>query len=332
MKKTFIVFIYFNFISGLFAQSTVNYQRAEYIEKHYPMAVAEMSRSGVPASITLAQGALESGNGRSTLAQKANNHFGIKCHEGWQGRAIYHDDDAKNECFRSYRSIEESYSDHSDFLMTRQRYAFLFTLDPYDYKGWARGLKTAGYATDPNYANSLIRIIEEFDLQKYDMLPYTQGLVAGKMVKAGNIAGREIFENNRVKYIIALPGDNLYSLAEELGKMEWELPRYNDLSPDDVQEAGQVIYTQPKRRKAAGGNKEHIVRAGETLYDISQIYAIRLDRLYKLNRIPEGSEAKEGSVLQLRKAIKDSDPQPELYEALPPEGDEFQIRFEFDLD
>jgi flagellum-specific peptidoglycan hydrolase FlgJ len=182
--------------------------RSEYFETFREMAVHEMHRSGVPASITLAQGALESGDGNSTLARSANNHFGIKCHNDWNGRKIYYDDDAKNECFRKYPSVEDSYRDHSDYLREKQRYAFLFELDPLDYKGWARGLKKAGYATNPSYASKLIEIIDEYDLHRYDRMGDIAQVHHRRPPRpASHIATRTILEKNRVKYVLALPGD-----------------------------------------------------------------------------------------------------------------------------
>ena len=141
-----------------------------YIEKWAPVAVEEMYRSGVPASITLAQGILESRYGLSELASKGNNHFGIKCHKDWKGRTMAYDDDAKGECFRVYDSAQESFRDHSDFLRYRDRYKFLFEFDTKDYKSWAYGLKKAGYATDPNYPAKLIKYIEDYGLSRYDSM------------------------------------------------------------------------------------------------------------------------------------------------------------------
>lgn len=149
----------------LLAQSK---SRSQYIEEYHELAIKEMNRVGIPASITLAQGMLESGNGNSTLARKSNNHFGIKCHNDWKGKRVYHDDDRKGECFRKYKTVYQSYIDHSDFLTGKQRYASLFELKTTDYKGWAKGLKKAGYATDPKYAHRLIEIIEENNLDRFD--------------------------------------------------------------------------------------------------------------------------------------------------------------------
>ncbi|MBN2482409.1 MAG: glucosaminidase domain-containing protein [Bacteroidales bacterium] len=316
---------------NLQGQSSNSGRRVEYFQKYYVLAIEEMIRSGIPASITLAQGALESGDGNSRLARQANNHFGIKCHDDWNGRTIKHDDDSRNECFRSYNSVEDSYRDHSDFLNGRQRYAFLFELEPTDYKGWARGLKNAGYATSRDYASALIKIIEDYNLQQYDLIALNdRGFRGSSHISSSSLAQRQIMENNRVKYIITKEGDNFPSLANDLEKMLWELPRYNDLTPYDSLGAGRIIYLQPKRNKAEMGNKTHIVKSGETMFDISQLYAVKLDRLYDLNRMPYGTEPEAGAVLQLRKALKIKEPAGEADE---PDirVTEDEVEMEFDL-
>ena len=179
--------------------------REEYINTFSELAMREMSRVGIPASITLAQGCLESNNGNSTLATRGNNHFGIKCHE-WEGKKIYHDDDKRNECFRSYASAYESYKDHSHFLTSKQRYASLFELTPHDYRGWAKGLKKTGYATANNYATLLIRIIEENDLYRYDLFVLEGDLdeyLDSASTSAGQIfqTDRSILLNNNIEYV-----------------------------------------------------------------------------------------------------------------------------------
>lgn len=263
--------------------------RSDYIAKYSDIAITEMRRTGIPASIKMAQAILESGGGNSRLAREGNNHFGIKCHE-WSGRRIYHDDDKRNECFRSYRNPEDSFRDHSEFLTTRSRYASLFELDPYDYKAWARGLRAAGYATNPNYDRLLIRIIEENELYMLD-----RGViaVAGQQPAASiepwsepappHSTGREIRIRNRIKYIIAQEGDTYRSITAEMGLMNWELSRYNDISPSSGINAGDIIYLQPKRNRAARGSEIHTVRTGETMHFISQLYGIKLDRLLRRN-------------------------------------------------
>lgn len=297
-----------------------------YINQYSALAMKEMRRTGVPASITLAQGIIESDYGRSTLAREANNHFGIKCHNGWKGRKIYHDDDKRNECFRSYRQVTESYYDHSDFLRQGSRYSFLFELQPDDYKGWARGLKSAGYATNPRYAQMLIDMISENDLHIYDHIAMSNKDIDGIYRGGGNeilndnseianiressirtddtfIIEREnrVKTRNRIKYIRVRENDTFESLIEEFDLLRWELYRYNDLDENDELYEGQILYLQPKRKKAAAGNDFHILKEGETMYDVSQLYGIRLNALYRNNRMESGYEPPAGTELWLRK-------------------------------
>ncbi|HLO60366.1 MAG TPA: glucosaminidase domain-containing protein [Bacteroidales bacterium] len=289
----------------LLAQYPEKMTRPMYFDKYREIAIREMNRSGVPASITLAQGALESGDGNSRLARVANNHFGIKCHNDWDGKTILEDDETRNECFRKYASVEDSYRDHSDYLRSKTRYAFLFELNPTDYKGWARGLKKAGYATNPHYAESIIKIIEDFGLNTYDRMAVDDVKEnRDKNPVAPNAAKRPVLERNRVKYILAKKGDTFESVTAELGKLSWELPQYNDLSDVDSLKAGQVVYIQPKRKRAEAGKETHIVKEGETMYTISQFYAVRLDKLYSMNNMQPGTKLVPGSVLQLRKAVR----------------------------
>ena len=282
--------------------------RQEYIETFKELAMQEMVKSGIPASITLAQGILESGNGNSTLARKANNHFGIKCHD-WDGPSVNHDDDEKDECFRKYKSAEQSYHDHSEFLTTRNRYAFLFELQPDDYKGWAKGLKKAGYATSSTYSKALINVIEDNKLYELDAF-----VIANKNNKwkktpvaqteyAGN---RKILYNNRVKFVLAKLGDSFESLANELDMLDWQLPKYNECSITADLNEGDTIYLQPKRKKASIEHNTHLVEKGETLYDISQKYAVRSDKLRERNLLADKEEPKIGQLLLLRKRVKGS--------------------------
>jgi LysM repeat protein len=279
--------------------------RLQYFEKFHDMAIDEMHRSGVPASITLAQGALESGDGNSSLAREANNHFGIKCHDDWTGRKVYQDDDSRDECFRKYPSVEDSYRDHTDYLKSKSRYAFLFELKLTDYKGWARGLKKAGYATSPSYADRLIKIIEDFGLSRYDdmVIPEAQEHRKSRHTNE-KVNMREVLETNRVKYVRAVPGDTYGTITKELGKLDWEIPEYNDAAAGDSIVPGQVVYIQPKRNRAQPGNKEHVFKTGETMRMVSQLYAIKLERLYKLNNLKPGTQPETGTKLQLRKALK----------------------------
>lgn len=271
------------------------------------IAVNNMKQYGVPASITLAQAMLESDNGNSTLAVKANNHFGIKCHKEWTGATIYHDDDRKGECFRKYKNPEQSFNDHSLFLRGGKRYAFLFDLKPTDYKAWAHGLKKAGYATNPKYAELLIKIIEENELYRFD-----QGIVVALKPPKPVVTDwdnyeidlyktRPVFIRNRVKYIVAKDGDTFESLARELDLMPWQLYRYNDLTRDSAIRAGQELYIQPKRWKAERSNPVHTVEPGESMYKISQMYGVKLKALYRKNRMNPGDEPEVGQLIYLRK-------------------------------
>lgn len=343
--------------SGSPGAPTPNYA-IEYMNKYSTLAVSEMRRTGIPASITLAQGMLESNYGRSTLATKGNNHFGIKCHNDWRGEKIYYDDNRRGECFRSYPTAEESYRDHSDFLTTVSRYKDLFKLSRTDYKGWAHGLRKAGYATDPKYATLLINKIDDYGLHAYDtssapaasgQAPATPDLeqktgqqpvtTAPKQTTGQQPAnpaqktadtirippvqkttdpvqtqteiqapikiislnkGRKVRENNGVQYVIAAEGDTYKSIAEEYQLLALEVSRYNDLPPEASLKPGQFIYLQPKRSKAAEGNSIHIVKAGETMYILSQRYAVKLSSLYKMNVMDEGTECVPGQKVRIR--------------------------------
>lgn len=266
----------------------------DYIKKYRKIAVEEMERYHIPASITLAQGLLESGAGRSTLARKSNNHFGIKCGSRWEGRTVRHDDDARNECFRAYKHPRDSYEDHSKFLRTGARYAFLFRLKITDYKGWARGLKKAGYATDPRYADRLINIIELYELDQYD--------------RKGGLKWAEDFPNphqpylaNELLYIIARRGDTFESLSKEMGISKKKIRKYNELPKDYKFQGGEIVYLEKKRSRATKDHICYTVRPGDSMYSISQKFGVRLSRLYKMNNMkPESPAPKVGEILRLR--------------------------------
>lgn len=292
--------------------------REEYIGKYKHVAIQKMKEYGIPASITLAQACLESDNGNSVLAVQANNHFGIKCHDTWTGEKIYHDDDAKGECFRSYKNAKHSFDDHSDFLRYRKRYEFLFDLDPKDYKAWASGLKKAGYATNPNYANMLIKIIEDNQLYKYDAELSEKEVASGvprpsevnKIIDIDHfvvMVGREVFTRNGVEYVIAKQNDTYYRIADEFGLSVQQIISYNDLIEKSSRiQKGDVIYIQPKRNKADKYHPIHIVEEGETMQSISQLYGIKMKALYKKNRMNmiEEQQPVPGQELYLRKSIK----------------------------
>ncbi len=335
----------------------------DYIEKYKKEAIEGMDRFGVPASITLAQGLLESGAGRSELTKKSNNHFGIKCGRNWTGDKVYYDDDEKHECFRKYASALESYEDHCLFLKRNPRYASLFQLSKTDYKGWANGLKAAGYATNPRYAQLLIGLIEDYDLAKYDKMksgaepeknfkPQSttpsqtdktdpkhdkkQDKKKKKQPKAkkgerktalgrflserkaqskdekerdrifeeteyiGEIAAfrsHDIKKVNGVKCVVAYRGDTYEAIAEEFGKFESELLKYNEVKYGAQPKIGEYVYLQKKKKT---GNGTYVAENGETVYDIAQRTGVRLKSLYELNGLTYGKEVKAGDVLRLK--------------------------------
>lgn len=309
-----------------------NISKEQYIETYKTMAVRKMEEHGIPASITLAQGILESNSGNSTLARKANNHFGIKCHKDWKGATYYHNDDRPNECFRKYKTAEGSYDDHSLFLRGYSRYAFLFDLKPTDYKAWAHGLKKAGYATAPTYAEMLIRVIEENNLHRFDtgvevaVESPTKGTgdQYGIINKEGKVEKRDgsqlavdesgytidmynvrkVYIRNRIKYIKVREGDTFEKLTRELNMMPYQLYKYNELGRSTILQEGQELYIQPKRRKAEINHKVHVAEAGETMYQISQKYGIKLKSLYRLNAMDKGNEPEEGQLIYLRRKKK----------------------------
>ena len=266
----------------------------DYIHKYKDIAVKEMKRYHIPASITLAQGLLESGAGRSTLARKSNNHFGIKCGGDWKGRTVRHDDDARNECFRAYKHPKDSYEDHSKFLISRSRYSSLFKLKITDYRGWAHGLKKAGYATDPRYAYRLIDIIETYDLYRYDT---KKGL---KWMKR-NPNPHQLYLANGLCYVVVRQGDTWKGISRELDISRRKLRKYNDLFKGYELKVGDVLYLEEKHRRAQPNHVLHRVQPGESLHGISQKYGIRLQRLYKMNKFKKNQPTPPvGTCLRLR--------------------------------
>lgn len=273
-----------------------------YINKYSPMAVQQMQKYRIPASITLAQGLLESAAGRSTLATEANNHFGIKTGGVWTGPYVVRDDDAKGEHFRKYNSAAESFEDHSQFLL-KKRYAELFTLSPTDYKGWAHGLKRCGYATNPVYAESLISIIENYKLYAYDTASGRQQLMGPGA--AGTLSAwfdtHPVMACNKNYYIIVQPGDNLEMIAAATGVRKRKLLRYNELPKHYQVKAGDVIYLEKKRSHAHKSfkNHPHQVQPGESIYDISQMYGITVKSIYKMNHLPDDYSCRVGDQLRV---------------------------------
>ncbi len=264
-----------------------------YVEKYAPVAVDQMQRYGVPASITLAQGLLESAAGTSRLATQGNNHFGIKCGGTWKGRYMLMTDDAPNEKFRVYRNAKESYEDHSTFLRNGRRYASLFSLSITDYKGWAHGLKRAGYATNPRYAYLLIDLIETYRLTRFDKKNHESRHDRKEREKKERIqqqmAAIEVRRCNGQFYILAKAGDTYASLSKMTGIREKKLRAYNDAEDGMEPQTGLPVFLGKKARKAMkvkGAGRYHVMEAGESLYTISQRYGIRLANLCKMNPLP----------------------------------------------
>ena len=330
-----------------------------YVNTYRDLAIREEQRTGVPASITLAQGILETEAGTSDLVRKSNNHFGIKCKDYWKGERVYHDDDLRSECFRKYPTAEESYRDHSDFLRASTRYESLFSLDPEDYKGWAWGLKKAGYATNPKYSQQLIKYIEDYDLQIYTLVALgkkqitnngplaknsgrsenstqsatqtTTGTVEPKSPAVlNNIDSRSgpeasqpakpvnypegEFRINDTKVIYARQGTSLLAISDQYDIRLKHLVDFNDLEENlNVLETDQLIYLQRKRKH--GENDFHIVEEGESLYDISQKEAVRLNSLMKYNLLEPEMEPAPGERIYLKST---AEARPVLVSELPP--------------
>lgn len=308
MRYFLFVVIYIAGILSGFAQIT----RKEYIERYQVLAIDEMNRSGIPASIKMAQACLESGNGNSELSRKSNNHFGIKCKSSWKGKSVRYDDDAKNECFRKYNSVKDSYIDHTDFLLNNPRYAFLFQLESNDYVGWAHGLKKAGYATARDYAHRLIKIIEKNQLYHLDyrvgneqILTYSEHAV-NRNVVSDNLSidlynSHPVAIRNNLKTVVAKAGDTYDIIAEELGKKAWELYKFNDQPEGYRPHKNEIIYIEAKHKKAGRrGELTHRVNPGETMHYISQVYGLKLKPLLKRNGLKYGEEPRTEEVIYLR--------------------------------
>jgi len=263
--------------------------RKEYIEKYSSLAVKQMHQYKIPASITLAQGILESNNGNSRLAVKANNHFGIKCH-GWEGKKIFADDDKKNECFRNYKNVLESFVDHSLFLNKYSRYQFLFDYKITDYKSWARGLKKAGYATNSKYPELLIKIIEENKLYQFDSKKIDMNLISGK---------RNIYMHpNKIKYVISENQETYETIAKSLNIKLKQILKYNDDKKLSVLKLGTKVFIKPKRNRSK--QRTHVVNKGEDLRLISQTYGIKMKSLKKRNELILKNGLNNGDKLRLR--------------------------------
>ena len=318
--------------------------RLAYIEKYSALAVSEMQRTGVPASITLAQALVESAAGSSPLAVHANNHFGLKCHADWTGEKYYHDDDSAQECFRAFASAEDSFRAHSDFLRNRERYKSLFDLDPTDYKGWARGLRRAGYATDPAYVTKLVNLIEDFQLYRFDRdvavgvpapreeeqarlqeaepeLPASAETAAaalpalrpesvpdapgmpepGYSESAVVSLTRPVYRENGVPYVRIVEGETLQSIADDNHLFVQQLLRYNDMAVERPLAPGTRVYLARKKDQVSQAGRYLVERDGETLWEISQLFGVRLDKLRLYNILLGSGPFEAGDTVILRK-------------------------------
>jgi len=303
--------------SGVPAQVSVN--GVNYVNTYKALAIAEEQRTGVPAAITLAQGLHESEAGTSELVKGSNNHFGIKCKADWKGAVFYHDDDSRQECFRSYLTAADSYRDHSDFLRQGSRYAFLFQLDPTDYEGWAYGLKKAGYATNSRYSQILIKLIRDYNLEQYTMIAIGKMAASDEVVLkapgggAGSmdsvkrdaaIAGPEVsypegeFLINRTRVVYVQAGVALLTIANRYEVPLGRLLEFNEMKEEDILIKGQLIYLQRKRR--AGSVEYHVVREGEGMYEMAQAEGVRLRDLLEMNQLSEGEQPAVGERIYLQ--------------------------------
>ena len=306
--------------------------KEQYIEQYKQLAIDDMEKYGIPASIKMAQALLESDAGNSRLARQANNHFGIKCKKDWTGETIHHDDDAPQECFRKYPSAQDSFHDHSEFLDRSPRYQGLFELDPLDYKAWAHGLKAAGYATNPKYPELLIKLIEDYKLYLLDKgevateaIPapapksepvqtiVEEPISAPELVNAAvqvdvdnyvlalhNRGGYDIYLNNGCEFVVAAEGDDINSLSQSLDISIKRLRKMNDLTLDGDFAGGEPVYIKPKAKRSENGHLLHTVREGETLHSISQTYGIRLKKLATMNHLTGDGRIFAGQQLKLR--------------------------------
>lgn len=315
LLSTFLFALICNFA---FAQSPATI--LQYIQTYRNAAIAEEIRTGVPAAITLAQGIHETGAGTSDLVLASNNHFGIKCN-GWTGKTVSHDDDAKGECFRKYDDPLDSYKDHSEFLKNRPYYVSLFKLDPTDYKAWAYGLKKAGYATNPKYAQILIKLIEDYDLQQYTLLALSGKLFdTGDAVYASNVKTETsggakiiepvkavvktynyppgIFKINETNVVFVKKGIAFLKVAGDNNISLSRLFEFNDMKPVDIAEKDQLIFLQRKRK--VGTEEFHIMQEDETVYDVAQAEGIRLESLLEYNLLKKNMQPAVGEKLNLK--------------------------------
>jgi hypothetical protein len=319
-------------LAGRKLQAQMSVNGILYVNTYKALAMVEEQRAGIPAAIILAQGLHESEAGTSELVKQSNNHFGIKCKDDWKGQVVYHDDDSRQECFRSYATAADSYRDHSDFLRRSGRYSFLFDLDPADYEGWAYGLKKAGYATNIKYSQILIKLIKDYNLQQYSLIatgkmrpedevvlvapggsPVLAAAVVAPVVEragpgSGAVSGDVDslaamypvgeFEINKTKVVYAKAGLSLLAIAGQYDIPLGRLLEFNDMKEQDVLEKGQLIFLQRKRR--TGAVEYHLVKDGEGVYAICQAEGVRYQDLLEMNQLSPGLEPAAGERIYLQ--------------------------------
>lgn len=313
-------------VVAMSASAAVRQTREEYVERYKAIAIAHMERYGIPASITMAQGILESDSGNSRLSTASNNHFGIKCKKSWKGERVYHDDDAKGECFRAYPTVEASYQDHADFLDQSPRYDSLFAYPSDDYRSWARGLKAAGYATAPDYAERLVKIIESMKLYLLDKENGGKIYAAAKSAAANTEAwfesntatsdeqinpndfrvtvnshkGYGVYRTNQTFYVVAKGDDTYESIGKIFDISPKMLRKFNDVAKDYKLTKGDIVYIERKKTQWLGNAMQHKVVRDENLYSLSQSYGIRQKSLAKLNRLRPNEDVRKGEIIRLK--------------------------------
>lgn len=319
MKKILILLTILQIGQYSYSQAYSKADIVIYITKYKQAAINKMNVYKIPASITLAQGILESGAGSSDLAVNANNHFGIKCGSDWQGETYRKDDDEKDECFRKYNSIDDCFNDHSLFLTSKARYSELFKLDVTDYKEWAQGLQNAGYATNKEYATKLVKIIEDYELNEYDKMykALATSNIENNDTKNGLVvigdneftsieisnSGRKIYINNHTRFVIAKKGDTYAKIGKDFGSDEWLIVRYNDVPKGSKVKEGEIVYIESKRTKALVDT--HQIQEGETIHSIAQFYGIKVKNILKYNNFEPDVVLRPGDTLWLKKKKKE---------------------------
>ena len=301
MKLTIRIFCLLFFIATLAEAATQrkipSYEK--YIKTYSALAIEQQKKYKIPASITLAQGLLESGAGQRYRARRSNTPFGIKCHSDWRGGRVYHDDDLRGECFRKYKRVEDSYEDHSKFLK-RSRYDRLFQLKITDYKGWARGLQKCGYATDRAYANKLIKVIEDYELYRYDTGKVHKSTRQEKKKLKDPTVKYTIYRTYGLLYVYAKENDSFDQIAQNLDFPVKDLKKFNEVPEDFPLQKGDIVYIEKKKKKADKPNYDHVVQVGESMHSIAQKYGIQIKSLYKMNKKDKDYVPEEGDVLKLR--------------------------------